>query len=76
MVGAVVALYLNVFVGVVQAFQNVPVLKASAPTQSEPPFLLAQLVVLAIFVALAIIAAIRFRIEPDRAPVSMPVRVS
>jgi hypothetical protein len=65
-VGAVVALYLNVFVGIVQAFQKVPALKAMAPTQSEPPFLLTQLVVLALFVALAIVAAIRFRIEPVR----------
>ena len=38
--GAVVALYLNVFVGVVQAFQKVPPLSALAPTQSEPPFVI------------------------------------
>jgi hypothetical protein len=61
-VGAVVALYLNVFVGIVQAFQKVPALKAIAPTQSELPFLLSQLVVMALFVMLAIVAAIRFRI--------------
>jgi hypothetical protein len=48
-VGAVVALYLNVFVGVVQAFQKLPPLAALAPTQSEPPFLVAQAVVLAAF---------------------------
>jgi hypothetical protein len=65
---AVLAFYLNVFVGVVQAFQKVSFLKALAPTQSEPPFLLTQLVVLALFVALAIVAAIRFRIEPMRTP--------
>ena len=63
-VGAVVALYLNVFVGVVQAFQKVPVLHALAPTQSETPFLLTQLVVLLFFLALAVVAAIRFRVEP------------
>jgi len=62
-VGAVTALYLNVFVGVVQAFLKIPALKAMAPTQSEPPFKLTQLVVLALFVALAIAAAIRFRKE-------------
>src|SRR6266498_983518 len=45
-----VALYLNVFVGVVQAFQKLPFLKPLAPTQSEPPFLITQLVVLALFV--------------------------
>ena len=37
-VGAVLALYLNVFVLIVQAFQKVPALKSMAPTQSEPPF--------------------------------------
>ena len=61
---AMVALYLNVFVLIVQLFQKVPALKALAPTQSEPPFLLTQLVVLALFVVLAIVAAIKFRIEP------------
>src|SRR5262245_42125028 len=42
-VGAVIALYLNVFVLIVQAFQKIPPLNALAPTQSEPPFLLTQL---------------------------------
>lgn len=60
-VGAALALYLNVFVGIVQAFQKVPALKALAPTQSEPPFLFTQLAVLALFVALGTVAAIRFR---------------
>ncbi|MDB5303972.1 MAG: hypothetical protein JWM97_1521 [Phycisphaerales bacterium] len=54
-------LYLNVFVLIAQAFQKVPALKAMAPTQSEPPFLLAQLVVLVLFVVLTVAAAIRFR---------------
>jgi hypothetical protein len=65
-VSASTALYLNVFVGVVQAFLKVPALKAMAPTQSEPPFLLAQLAVLGLFVALAIVAALRFRDVPVR----------
>ena len=60
-VGAVVALYLNVFVLIAQAFLKVPALKAMAPTQSEPPFLIAQLVVMALFIALGIAAAKRFR---------------
>jgi hypothetical protein len=59
-VGATAALYLNVFVGVVQSFQKLPLLHALAPTQSEPPFLVAQLAVLAIFIALGILAVIRF----------------
>src|SRR5882672_12858423 len=42
---AAIALYLNVFVGVVQAFMTVPALNALAPHQTEPPFLIAQLVV-------------------------------
>jgi uncharacterized membrane protein SirB2 len=59
-VGAVVALYFNVFVGVVQAFMKVPFLQPLAPTQSEPPFLVAQLVVMAIFIVLGILAVRRF----------------
>jgi hypothetical protein len=59
--GAVLALYLNVFVGVVQAFQKVPFLRPLAPTQSEPPFLVTQLVVMAIFVLLGALAVRRFR---------------
>jgi hypothetical protein len=65
-VSAMIALYLNVFVLVVQLFQKVPALKALAPTQSEPPFAVTQLVVLALFVLLTIIAAIRFRGEQLR----------
>lgn len=68
-VGAVVSLYLNVFVLIVQAFQKIPALKAIAPTQTEPPFLLTQLVVLALFILLAIVAAVRFRIAPVGTPV-------
>jgi len=60
----VIALYLNVFVGVVQAFLKVPALKAMAPTQTELPFKLAQLVVLALFIVLGVVAAIRFRPAP------------
>jgi len=60
-IGAVVALYLNVFVLVVQAFLKSPALNALAPTQSEPPFLVAQLFVLMLFVGFGIVAARRFR---------------
>src|SRR5207244_13481640 len=63
---AMTALYLNVFVLVVQLFQKVPALKAMAPTQSEPPFAVTQLVVLGLFVLLTIIAAIKFRGEQLR----------
>ncbi len=47
----VVALYFNVFVLVVQSFQKVPALAALAPTQSEPPFAIAQAIVLGLFIA-------------------------
>jgi hypothetical protein len=57
---AMVALYLNVFVGVVQAFQKLPALHQLAPNGSEPPFAIAQLLVLALFVALTIAALRRF----------------
>ena len=60
-VAAVVALYLNVFVLVVQLFLKVPALNALAPTQSEPPFAIAQLVVLVVFAALGFAAITRFR---------------
>jgi hypothetical protein len=59
-VGAVLALYLNVFVSVVQAFQKLPPLAALAPTQSELPFLIEQLVVMAIFIVLRVVAVKRF----------------
>jgi hypothetical protein len=66
-VGASMALYLNVFVLIAQLFMKVPALKALAPTQSEPPFLVAQLLVLLIFVGLTILAAKRFHLQPARA---------
>ncbi len=59
-VSAIFALYLNVFVGIVQAFRRVPALQALAPTQTEQPFKLAQLSVLVLFVALGIAATLRF----------------
>jgi hypothetical protein len=58
--GAVVALYLNVFVGVVQAFQKVSFIHPLAPKGSEPPFFIAQGLVLAIFVLLGVKAVKRF----------------
>src|SRR5881628_1788502 len=66
-VSAVIALYFNVFVGIVQAFEKIPALKAMAPTQTEQPFKLAQLIVLALFVVLGVAATIRFRPESIRA---------
>jgi hypothetical protein len=65
-IGASIALYLNVFVLVVQLFLKVPALKALAPTGKEPPFLVVQLFVLLVFVGLTIFAAKRFRIDTAR----------
>lgn len=61
------ALYFNVFVLVVQLFEKVPALRALAPTQKEPPFLVAQLAVLLIFVVLNIFGAKRFHVAPAHA---------
>jgi hypothetical protein len=58
---AVIALYFNVFVLIAQLFQKVPSLKALAPLGSEPPFVIAQLVVLVLFGVLGRRAAINFR---------------
>src|SRR5260370_38517048 len=63
-VGAVIALYFNVFVGIVQSFEKIPPLKAMVPTQTEPPFKLTQLVVLALFIVLGVVAAIPFLPPP------------
>ena len=59
------ALYLNVFVGIVQAFQKLSFLEPLAPTQSEPPFLAAQVLALLIFVVLGIAALRKFRPAMD-----------
>jgi hypothetical protein len=60
---AMIALYLNVFVLVVQSFQKVPALHTLAPTQTEGPFKLAQSVVLVIFVVVTILATRKFRLQ-------------
>jgi hypothetical protein len=57
---AIIAQYLNVFVLIVQAFQKLPPLHAVAPTQSEPPFAVAQGVNLLAFIAIGYLAAKRF----------------
>jgi hypothetical protein len=59
-VTALTALYLNVFVAVVQTFQKVAFFHALAPTQAEPPFAIAQGIVLLAFVAAGVLAVKRF----------------
>lgn len=60
-VTALMALYFNVFVLIVQSFQKVPALQKLAPTQSEPPFQIAQGVTLAAVLILGTLAVRRFR---------------
>jgi hypothetical protein len=60
-VTAIASLYLNVFVLVVQSFIKVAALNALAPTQSEPPFVIAQVSVMAIFILIGLVATIKFR---------------
>lgn len=57
-IGVVASLWFLMFVAVAQAFAKIPALHALAPTQSEPPFAIAEGVVLVLFV-LAGIAAVR-----------------
>ena len=65
-VTAMMALYLNVFVLIIQFFEKVPALKALAPKQSEPPFAVTQLAVLVTFIVLTIFAVKKFRIAAGR----------
>ena len=62
-VGTVLALYLNVFVLLVQQFRRLPALIVAAPTQKEPPFVVTQLLVLALFIWLGRAARRGFRAE-------------
>jgi hypothetical protein len=59
-VTAMIALYFNAFVAVIQAFQKLSFLHPLAPTQSEPPFVIAQLTLLIAFIALGVFAVKRF----------------
>ena len=65
-IGGVICLYFNLFVAVVQVFEKIPALHVLAPTQTEAPFKLTQLVVLLVVALLAIVAPIRFHPEPIR----------
>jgi hypothetical protein len=60
---AMIALYLNCFVLVAQSFMKVPALNALAPTGSEPPFLISQIIVMLIFIVWTVLAVKKFR--PD-----------
>jgi hypothetical protein len=60
-IAAMLSLYLNVFVLIVQSFLKVAPLKALAPTGTEPAFLIVQGAALLFFAAFTILAAIRVR---------------
>lgn len=66
-VGAVFVLWLNAVVAVIQFFQKADALRALAPTQTEPPFVATQVVVLAVLVVLTVIALVRFQRRPNLA---------
>ena len=68
-IGSVLALWLNGFVLVAQLFAKIPALHDLAPTQSEPPFGVTQLAVLAVFIVLGFKAARRAR---TTAPAARP----
>jgi hypothetical protein len=63
----VLAVYLNVFVAVVQAFLKVSFLHALAPTGKELPFMIAQLLVLVAFVLIGVTAFRRYRRDASEA---------
>lgn len=66
-VTGMMALYLNVFVLIIQLFEKVPALKALAPKQNEPPFAVAQLTVLALFIVFTSLAVRKFRVGAPQA---------
>lgn len=71
---ALFAQYLNVFVLVVQSFQKIPPLHALAPTQSEPPFGIAQGTVLILFLSFGFAAAKRFGGKAEGGPEAIGIR--
>jgi hypothetical protein len=79
-VGTVLVLYLNFFVLLVQLFRRIPALLVSAPKQTEPPFVVTQLLVLALFIWLGYAAFRRFRpkavvtAKQATAPAAVPIR--
>jgi hypothetical protein len=57
---AVIALYFNCFVLIAQSFQKIPALHALAPKGNEPPFLIAEGILLILFIVLGIQAVKKF----------------
>jgi hypothetical protein len=63
-VTALLALYLNVFVLIVQMFQKIGPLRDLAPNQNEPPFLAAQGCALLFFAVVIVVALRRYHPMP------------
>jgi len=65
-VGTALTLCLNCFVLVVQLFRRVPALLVSAPTQKEAPFVVTQILVMALFAILSVAAFKKFPQQVSR----------
>ncbi|WP_136621068.1 MULTISPECIES: hypothetical protein [Mesorhizobium] len=59
--GMTASVYLLVFVGIVQAFQKIPILNVFAPTGTEIPFVVTQGVTLLIFLVVGALAVLRYK---------------
>jgi len=64
---ALVGLYLNYFVAVVQSFQKIPALHALAPKGNEPPFVAAQVTLMLAFIVIGVVSVRRFHPGAQRA---------
>jgi hypothetical protein len=73
-VTAVVSLYLNCFVLVVQGFLKVPALHALAPQGNEPAFAVTQGLVLVLFVIAGFVAVRRFQVSRTESGTAKPAR--
>ena len=62
-VTAVIALYFNCFVLIAQSFLKIPALHALAPTGHEPPFAIAEGILLVLFIIAGVMAVKKF--HPD-----------
>jgi hypothetical protein len=61
-VTAVIALYFNCFVLIAQSFMKVPALHALAPKGNEPPFAIAQGILMVLFIVAGTLAVRKFRL--------------
>lgn len=64
-----IAFYLNAFVLVVQLYLKVPVLKAIAPSQTEPAFVISQSILIVGFIILALLSLKRFHPAFESSPI-------